>query len=195
MGSEKPSYNDGTHATSAEASRPASSVSSIPLTVFTASAIPSSSMSFSVGPPSARRDTSVRCTSRSVRSFATASNRCRTPFSGTSALATATMRPGVRGASGGRNRSVSTPSGTVVIRSADTRKSSAMSSADARETVISSGIRRATLACIRTKPYHRRIAGRRHQGAAARSATRSRVIGWCTVATSGIPARRTDSRP
>ena len=62
-----------------------------------------------------------------------------------------------------------------------------MSVAEDDETVNNSGMLRATRSCIFKKPYHRRTDGLRHQRAAARSTTRSRVIGWCTVATTGIP--------
>ena len=62
-----------------------------------------------------------------------------------------------------------------------------MSVADVDETVSSSGIWRATCFCISAKPYQRRTSGLRHHRAAATSSTRSRVIGWCTVATTGMP--------
>ena len=52
-----------------------------------------------------------------------------------------------------------------------------LSAADVEDTVSSSGIRRATCFCISAKPYQRRTSGLRHQGAAATSSTRSRVIG------------------
>ncbi len=56
------------------------------------------------------------------------------------------------------------------------------------DTVSSSGIWRATCFCISAKPYHLRTNGLRHHFAAATSSTRSRVIGWCTVATTGSPS-------
>ena len=117
-----------------------------------------------------------------------------TPFSGTSALAIAMMRLRTR-CSAGLNSSVSTPSGTTCSCSGDTPKSSAMSAADVDDTVSSSGIRRATSFCISANPYHRRTSGLRHHRAAATSSTRSRVIGWCTVATTGSPAPAIFSRP
>ena len=95
------------------------------------------------------------------------------------------IRPGIRGAAAGANRSVSTPSGTVCSCSGSTPKSSAISAADDDDTVTRSGMRRATRFCMVAKPYQRRTAGLRHQRAAARSRSRSRVIGWCTVATTG----------
>ncbi len=70
-----------------------------------------------------------------------------------------------------------------------------MSAADVDETVSSSGIWRATSFCISAKPYQRRTSGLRHQRAAATSSTRSRVIGWCTVATTGRPSSAIFSRP
>ncbi len=64
-----------------------------------------------------------------------------------------------------------------------------MSRAELSETVRIRPSRRATLACIRTKPYQRRSATRLRQvGAAARSTLRSKVIGWWIVVTSGRPA-------
>ena len=70
-----------------------------------------------------------------------------------------------------------------------------MSVAEVDETVSSSGIWRATSFCISAKPYHRRTSGLRHHRAAATSRTRSRVIGWCTVATTGRPSSAIFSRP
>ena len=70
-----------------------------------------------------------------------------------------------------------------------------MSVADVDETVSSSGSWRATYFCISAKPYHRRTSGLRHQAAAATSSTRSRVIGWCTVATTGRPEVRDLQQP
>ena len=70
-----------------------------------------------------------------------------------------------------------------------------MSVADVDDTVSSSGIWRATFFCISAKPYHRRTNGLRHHAAAATSSTRSRVIGWCTVATTGRPRSAIFSKP
>ena len=115
-------------------------------------------------------------------------------MSGTSALAIAMIRLRTR-FSLGRNSSVSTPSGTTCSWSGDTAKSSAMSAADEDDTVSSSGIWRATCFCISAKPYHLRTNGFRHHFAAATSTTRSRVIGWCTVATTGSPSSAIASSP
>ena len=117
------------------------------------------------------------------------------PFSGTSALAIAMIRPGIRGRSVGLNSSVSTPSGTTCSWLGDTPKSSAMSAAEDDDTVSSSGIWRATFCCISAKPYHLRTNGFRHQRAAATSSTRSRVMGWWTVATTGRPSDSSFNRP
>lgn len=106
------------------------------------------------------------------------------PLSGLSALATATIRPGTR-RSRGRNSSVSTPSGTTRNWEASTPKSSAISAAEVEETVIRSGISRATRCCMPRNPYQRWTNALRRHGAAARSTARSRVIGWWMVATSG----------
>ena len=125
------------------------------------SEMPSSAISFSVGPLGSSLETSCTSRSRSTRSRATACSRWLTPLSGTSALAIAMMRLRTR-FSRGRNSSVSTPSGTTCSWSGPTPKSSAMSAADVDETVSSSGIWRATCFCISAKPYHRRTNGLRH---------------------------------
>ena len=117
------------------------------------------------------------------------------PFIGASALAMARIRPGTLGAVGGRKPS-STPSRITRVRAGSTPKSRTTSRREASEGVITSGIRRATRACIRTKPYQRRIAQRRRRVVAcASSIRRSKVIGWWIVATTGSPARSTSSRP
>ena len=55
---------------------------------------------------------------------------------------------------------------------------------------------RATLVCIRKKPYHRRSESRlRKVGAAARSIRRSKVIGWWIVVRSGSPIFSISSIP
>ena len=130
-----------------------------------------------------------------MRSLATACSRVRTPFSGVSALAIAMIRPGCRGCAPGLNRSVFTPSGTMCNCSGETPKSVTMSAADDDETVSRSGIWRATCCCILAKPYHLCTNGFRHHRAAAISSTRSRVIGWCTVATTGRPDAAIFSSP
>ena len=181
-------------ATSAEASRPASSASVSPLELCTMSEMPSSAISFSVGPLGSSFDDELESRSRSTRSRATACSRWLTPLSGTSALAIAMIRLRTRSPAG-LNSSVSTPSGTTCSWSGETPKSSAMSAADVDDTVSSSGIRRATCFCISAKPYHRRTSGFRHHFAAATSSTRSRVIGWWTVATTGRPVAAIVSSP
>ena len=158
------------------------------------SEMPSSAMSFSVGPLGSSLATSCSSRSRSTRSRATACSRWLTPLSGTSALAMAMIRLRTR-CGDGWNSSVSTPSGTTWSWSALTAKSSAMSAADVEDTVTNSGISRATVFCISANPYHRRTSGLRHHLAAATSRTRSRVMGWCTVATTGRPDRAMDSSP
>ena len=107
----------------------------------------------------AARDRTVRVrladdnssTSRPVRSLATASSSTFTPLIGLSELDTATIRPGTRGAVGGRKVSVSTPIGTTRMTSGLTLKSRAMSAAELVETVTIDDIRRATRPCIRVK--------------------------------------------
>ena len=158
------------------------------------SEIPNSAISFSVGPLGSSLATSCSSRSRSMRSRAMACSRWLTPLSGTSALAIAMTRLRTR-CGEGWNNSVSTPSGTTCSWSGLTAKSSAMSAAEVDDTVTSSGIRRATSFCISAKPYHRRTSGLRHHFAAATSRTRSRVIGWCTVATTGSPASAIANRP
>jgi hypothetical protein len=110
-GSENPSYSEGTTAISAVAMNSASSVSLIPLTNRTRSPRASSPMSRSVGPPGAGLPTTVSSALRSVASLATARSSVEIPFTGESALATATIRPGTRETGLGWNRRVSTPSG------------------------------------------------------------------------------------
>lgn len=182
-------------ATSAEANKAASSASDSPLVMCTMSEIPSSAMSLWVGPLGSTLATSRSSRSRTVRSRATACSRVRTPLSGVSALAMAMIRPGWRGPEPGLNSSVFTPSGTTCSCSGETPKSEMMSAADDDETVNRSGMWRATSCCMAKNPYQRRTNGFRHHRAAARSSTRSRVIGWCTVATTGSPAPAMLSRP
>ncbi len=111
------------------------------------------------------------------------------PFIGASALAIATIRPGTRGAVGGRNTS-STPSGITSIRSGSTWKSRAMSRREDSETVRIRPSCRATLPCMDRKPYQRqRLSFLRSVGAFAMSILRSKVIGWWMVVTSGSPMR------
>ncbi|PQM44451.1 hypothetical protein C1Y40_05388 [Mycobacterium talmoniae] len=176
-GSEKPSYSEGMQAISADANRLASSASDRPAEMCTISEMPSSAMSFSVGPLGSNLATSCSSTSRSTRSFATAASRWAMPLSGTSALAMAKMRPRTRGCGDGLNKSVSTPSGTTRSCSGRTPKSAAISLAEVLDTVNRSGMSRATRFCISEKPYQRCTNGLRHHRAAARSSTRSRVMG------------------
>src|SRR5581483_5833059 len=70
VGREKPSYSDGTQATSAEPIRATRSSSETPLTKWTESAMPSESSKRSVRPPGFGLVTRTSSTSRSVRSFA-----------------------------------------------------------------------------------------------------------------------------
>ncbi len=117
------------------------------------------------------------------------------PFIGMSALAIATIRPGTRGTDGGV-KTASTPIGMTVIRAGSTPKSVTTSRAELSEGHSTWGTARATLPCIRRKPYHRRSVSRLRQvGASARSTRRSNVIGWWIVVTSGSPARATSRMP
>ena len=134
----------------------------------------------------------------SVTSLPTARSSVAIPLSGESALATATIRPGTRAPSRGRNTRVSTPSGMMCTCSGRTRKSRQMSRLDDSDTVISGpglAIRRATRACIRTNPYQRRLDSAVSRPADARSMRLSTLIGWWMLATSGSPSRRTPSKP
>ena len=92
-GKENPSYSDGMQAISAEANSMASSASDRPLEVCTMSEMPSSAISFSVGPFGSSLATNCSSTSCSPRSLATACSRCPMPFSGRSALEIAMIRP------------------------------------------------------------------------------------------------------
>ena len=117
------------------------------------------------------------------------------PFIGASALAIATIRPGTRGVVGGRNTS-STPSGITSMRASSTPKSLTMSRRLDSETVRISPAWRATLPCIRRKPYQRRSVSFCHGlVAAARSMRRSKVIGWWMLVTSGKPISLRSSIP
>ena len=55
--------------------------------------------------------------------------------------------------------------------------------------------RRATRACIRTKPYQRRLDSRAGPRASASSIRRSTLIGWWMLVTSGSPSRARPSIP
>ncbi len=153
-------------------------------------------MSFSVRPPGTGLVTSTSsASSRSVRSFANASSSVAMPLTATSALAIAMIRPGTRGVVGGWNRR-STPSGMTCIRAGSTPKSVAVSRFDASDGVRIRRAARATLPCMRRKPYQRRSVSLRHGvGASARSMRRSKVIGWCTEVMSGSPFRSMSSIP
>ncbi len=193
-GSEKPSYNEGITATSAEASTRAYSASGRPLANVTRSpraSCRSCCLVASDGVPM-----TTRCASRSVASLATARSSVGSPFSGESALVTVTIRPGTRGWSGrGRNSRVSTPSGTMCTISRLTRKSRHMSSLEEEDTVTSGPARRATRPCIRTNPYQRRLFSWPNRLRPARSSRRSTEIGWWIEVTSGRPSRRRPSIP
>ncbi len=84
------------------------------------------------------------------------------PFIGMSALAIATIRPGTRGTDGGV-KTASTPIGMTVIRAGSTPKSVTTSRAEVSEGHSTCGTARATLPCIRRKPYHRRSVSRLRQ--------------------------------
>ena len=120
------------------------------------------SISCSVRPPGSGLVTSSSSRSRSVRSLAKASSRVEMPFSGASALAMARIRPGTRGSVGGTKTS-STPSRITCIRAGSTRKSRAMSRAEDSDGVRIRRACRATLPCIRRKPYQRRSDSRLRQ--------------------------------
>src|SRR5436189_31820 len=175
---EKPSYSEGTTATSAEPSRAARAASLSPLTQRTQSRKPSRSRVASATPPDFGLPTNTSSTSRSVRTFATASSSGTRPLSGTSALAVATTRPAIRDASsGGANDSLSTPFGMTRSRRGSTSNSDTMSSYAAEETVAIAGSRRTTRPCIRVNPYQRRSENERCHEAAANSNRRSMVTG------------------
>ena len=75
----------------------------------------------------------------------------------TSADAVVTSRPGTTCTSGsGRNRSMSTPTGTTAMRSGSTLWSSTMSLNEFSDTVMIRCRRRATCVCMSTKEYQRR---------------------------------------
>ncbi len=140
----------------------------------------------------------TRCTSsRSTRSFATASSSGTRPFIGTSALAVVMMRPGTRCTCGiGRKLSWSTPTGTMCSRSAGTPICATMSRREFSLTVTSRGICFATFICISRNAYQRRSVARFHGDVAcSMSRSRSTVIGWCSVATTGQPSSIIPSRP
>ena len=144
--------------------------------------------------PSRGRPTTTSSTGRSVRTFATASSSGTRPFMGTSALAVVMIRPGTRAMRGrGRKWVWSTPTGTTVIRSSRTPSCSAMSRLDDSETVMIRGSLRTTRICMRRNPNQRRsVSLRMGEVAWDSSRSRSTVIGWCTVATTGKPS---SSRP
>ncbi len=128
-------------------------------------------------------------------SFATARSSVAIPFTGESALATATIRPGTRRACRGWNSRVSTPSGITWTWSRGTLKSRQMSSREDSEPVSTGPTRRATRPCIRTNPYQRRLDSRDRPLAAASSILRSTLIGWWMLVTSGRPRRAMPSMP
>lgn len=180
-GSEKPSYREGTQATSADRTRSTSSASVMPLTKDTAPSRPYFSMAAATGPPSARLPTTTRWAAGfSVRTLASASTRKTSPLRGTSALDVVTMRPGTSATEGsGEKRSVSAPMCTTRIRSWRTPRWSTISWREVPETVSTDGRRRATRFCIRVNAYQRRTEARRFQsGAASISSCRSTVMGW-----------------
>ena len=143
--------------------------------------------------------TTISCASRSATTLPNACSSVPTPFTGESALATATIRPGSLAARGW-NRRVSTPSGMTRTFASGTRKSRQMSSREDWDAVRIVPQRRATRACIRTKEYQRRLASRDRDNwgsplAAASSIRRSTLIGWWMLVTSGKPALASPSSP
>ncbi len=96
---------------------------------------------------------------------------------------------------GGTNPS-STPSRTTCIRAGSTPKSFAMSRLEVSDGVITLRALRATLACMRRKPYQRLSVNLRHGlRVCAMSMRRSKVIGWWIVVTSGRPIPSMSSIP
>ena len=160
------------------------------------SPMPSRSTSRSVTPPAVGLVTSASVTSRSVRNLAKDSSRVAMPFSGESADAIATMRPGTRSPAYGAKTSGWTPNGMTSMRSGSTPNSRAMSTAELCDTVTMCLSPRATLPCIRRKPYQRRRESfLRRVGAAARSSFRSMVMGWWMLATRGRPSSWSSRTP
>ncbi len=180
-GSENPSYSDGTTASWALASSPASSSWLIPCRNRTCPASPSSPASLSVGPPGVSLLTTTRRACGASRpTWLNARSSVVTPFIGESALATATMRPGTRGAGRGWNSRVSTPSGMTRTLSGSVPKSLQMSRLEDSETVRIGPFRLtrcATRPCIRTNAYHRRLDSRERPRAACSSIRRSTLTG------------------
>src|SRR5581483_12027859 len=117
-GSEKPSYSEGTTAT--DASLYSSTMRSwlTPLMNVTAPSSPRRSMRLGMLLPSRGLPMITSSASRSVGTLATASRSGTSPLRATSALAVVMMRPGTRSTWGsGRKWSVSTPTGTIDMRS------------------------------------------------------------------------------
>ena len=135
--------------------------------------------------------------SRSVRTLASASSSGTSPFIGTSELVVVMSRPGTRATSGiGWKSCGSTPTGTMCSRSARTSICFTMSRLLDSDTVTTRGIARATFICMPRNPYQRRSVKRRHAlVACSRSRSRSTVIGWCSVASTGQPSSIIPSRP
>ncbi len=97
------------------------------------------------------------------------------------------IRPGTRGVVGGTKLS-STPRRMTSILAGSTPKSLAMSRFEVSDGVMILRALRATLPCIRRKPYHRLSVSLRHGFLVwLRSIRRSKVIGWCRVVISGRP--------
>ena len=115
-----PSYRLGTTASSLSAYNSTMRSSLTPETWVMQSVSPSLRMR-SAFAPSRGRPMMVRCTSRSVRIFASASSKYDKPLSATSADAVVMRWPGLRAMCGsGVNKSGSTPTGTSFMRSSDT---------------------------------------------------------------------------
>jgi len=109
---------------------------------------------------------------------------------GTSELVVVMSRPGTRWMWGsGRNRSSSTPTGTMPMRSMSTPSWAAMSRRLDCDTVTMWSSCLMTRFCILRNEYQRRSVRRFHGPLAnCRSRSRSTVIGWCTVVSRGQPA-------
>ena len=160
-GSEKPSYSDGMHEISAEASSAASSASDSPLEMCTISEMPSSAIRFSVGPLGSSFATSCSSTSRSVQLGDGLQQVRHTPGGGTSALAMAMIRPGTRGRWGSEQLGVHAERNDVqLIGDAEV-----VGDIGGRKwwTRSAGRICRATSFCISANPYQRCTSGLRHQ--------------------------------
>ena len=115
----------------------------------------------------------------------------------TSALAVVMRRPGTGATDGnGRNRSTSTPTGTIAMRLGSTRWSWTMSWNELSDTVTTRAMRLATRVCMAVNEYQRRSVSRLYRPSACSiSRRRSTVMGWWMVEITGSPARSIASSP